>query len=121
MKKILVVDDDLDILTLVKLALTMNGFTVEAISRWEEVNNSLINFGPDLVLLDVSLNGADGRDICRKIKETDNTKHIPVILFSANANMSSFVHDCHAESFIAKPFELSHLLGTINTYTYKQN
>ena len=116
MSKILVVDDDQDILTLVKMALTMNHFTVEAISRWEEINDNLINFKPDLILLDVSLNGADGRDICKKIKEAEDTKHIPVILFSANAQMQTYVYDCGAATFIAKPFDLLHLLTTIRTH-----
>jgi DNA-binding response OmpR family regulator len=63
MNKILVVDDDPDILTLVETILTMHNFSVKAILKWECIDNSLSNFKPDLVLLDVSLSGADGRDI----------------------------------------------------------
>jgi DNA-binding response OmpR family regulator len=116
MNRILIVDDDQDILTLVKIALTMNNFMVEAIPRWEEIDNSILQFNPDLILLDVSLTGADGRDICKKIKEKEETKHIPVILFSANAKMEAYVQDCQATTFIAKPIELSYLLETIKTH-----
>lgn len=113
MDKILVVDDDLDILTLVKMSLKMHGFDVEALSKWEQINNNIDSFSPDLILLDVSLGGADGREICKRLKNTTHTAHIPVILFSANADMEKSLAYCHAEGFIAKPYELSHFLTTI--------
>jgi DNA-binding response OmpR family regulator len=116
MNKILVVDDDLDILTLVKIALTMNNFSVQAISRWEDISDTIRNFQPDLILLDVSLGGADGRNICKNLKHTEDTRHLPVVLFSANAEMGNYVEDCKANDFIAKPFELSHLMQTIRQH-----
>jgi DNA-binding response OmpR family regulator len=116
MKKILVVDDDIDILTLVEITLTMNKFEVEAISRWEEVSDRVAHFNPDLILLDISLNGADGRDICKKIKLQEETQHIPIILFSANIEMENDIESCHAQAFIAKPYELSHLLKMVRLY-----
>jgi DNA-binding response OmpR family regulator len=116
MNKILVVDDDQDILMLVQVMLSMNNFNVEAVSRWEEIDNAMKVFKPDLVLLDVSLGGADGRDICKKMRLEKNTEDIPVILFSANAEMGNSIHDCKAQAFIPKPFELSNLLQTIRTY-----
>lgn len=116
MKKILVLDDDADILVLMQLTLTMHHYAVEAISRWEEINDSINRFKPDLILLDVSLNGADGRDICKKLKQSENTSHIPVILFSANVEMGNNYEDSKAQAFIAKPYELSHLLQTIQLH-----
>src|SRR4051794_35803761 len=98
MDKILIVDDDVDILTLVQMTLTMNGFAVEAISRWENIDKSIVSFAPDLILLDVSLGGADGREICKRIKSTKETGHIPVILFSANVEMEKSVHACNAQA-----------------------
>jgi DNA-binding response OmpR family regulator len=114
MKKILVVDDDVDILMLVKITLSMNNFMVEAISRWEEIDQRIKSFGPDLILLDVMLVGADGRGICKRLKQSEDTKDIPVILFSANAEMGNSLETCGAQGFIAKPYELAHLLETIN-------
>jgi len=113
MDKILVVDDDVDILTLVQMTLAMNGFDVEAVSRWQSIDHSIVNFNPDLILLDVSLGGADGREICKKIKSTKETEHIPVILFSANIEMEKSVDACNAQAFISKPYELPKLLQTI--------
>ena len=79
MNKILVVDDDQDILMLVQVMLSMNNFNVEAISRWEEIDNTMQVFKPDLVLLDVSLGGADGRDICKKMRLENPTDHLIII------------------------------------------
>jgi DNA-binding response OmpR family regulator len=116
MQKILVLDDDIDILTLMQMTLTMHDFTVEAISRWQDIEERIKTFKPDLILLDVSLNGADGRYICKKIKQSEQTQQIPVILFSANAEMGNNIKDFNAQAFIAKPYELSHLLKTINSF-----
>jgi DNA-binding response OmpR family regulator len=116
MNKILVVDDDPDILSLVETILTMHDFNVEALLKWESIDNSLNNFKPNLILLDVSLAGADGRDICKKIKQSKETEHVPVILFSANAKMGNDIENCHAQDFISKPFELSHLVQTIKLH-----
>ncbi len=116
MNKILVVDDDTDILGLVEIMLHSNNYQVKAISRWEEIDSSIHNFRPDLILLDVSLGGADGREICKSIKEAKETSDLPVILFSANPEMGKFIEECRAQSFIPKPFELKNLLKTIGNF-----
>jgi DNA-binding response OmpR family regulator len=115
MHKILVVDDDIDILTLVKMTLTMNGFAVSVLSRWEGINNAIENFKPDLILLDVSLGGADGREICKNLKAEKETQHIPVILFSANIEMEKSIDNCNAQAFISKPYDLNYFLKTIRS------
>lgn len=116
MNKILVVDDDLDILSLVEAILKMNNFNVAAISRWEDIYSKMQEFKPDLVLLDVMLGGADGREICKNLHLDHETKNIPVVLFSANPEMGKYLKDCTAQDFLAKPFEMSSLLKTINAH-----
>lgn len=113
MSKILVVDDDADILTLMAMTLSMYSYSVKAVARWEDVLESIGQFAPDLIILDVSLGGADGRDICKTIKQSEKMKHIPVILFSANAEMGKHLQDCGAQDFIAKPYTLEGLIQTI--------
>jgi DNA-binding response OmpR family regulator len=120
MNKILVVDDDPDILSLVETILTMDNFSVQAILKWECIDDSINNFKPDLILLDISLSGADGRDICKKIKQSKETQHLPVILFSANTRMENDIENFHAQHFIAKPFELSYLIQTIKFHLGRQ-
>jgi DNA-binding response OmpR family regulator len=113
MSKILVVDDDEDILTVVQIVLSMNNFTVRAISRWEDIADTVKSFSPDLILLDVALRGADGREICRQLKKSNETRHIPVILFSAHYDLVNNIHEYMANGLITKPFETSYLLETI--------
>ena len=115
MNKILVIDDDVDILTLVKMTLDVHGFDAEVLSRWENIDMVLKKNEPDLILLDISLCGADGRDICKKLKSQKNTQHIPVILFSANTEMEVSIGDCNAQAFISKPYVLKHFLQTIRS------
>ena len=113
MNRILVVDDDPDILTVVQILLQMNHFNVMAISKWQDIAMSIESFTPDLILQDVALSGADGRKICRQIKESKETRHIPVILFSAHYDLINNIQECMANGLITKPFETAFLLETI--------
>ena len=119
MKKILVVDDDVDILNVVQLVLDVNGFEVLATPNWQQINTHIDAFKPDLILLDVSLGTQDGRNICKQLKSNNNTKHIPVILFSANHNIDKSVAECLADNFISKPFDINDLVEGINSQLMK--
>jgi DNA-binding response OmpR family regulator len=116
MNKILVLDDDQDILSLVETVLSLNKFNVKAIWNWEEIYSNMAEFKPDLILLDVMLNGADGRDICKQIHSDKETENIPVVLFSANPEMGKFTKECMAQDFVAKPFNISGLVNTIKSH-----
>ena len=113
MKKILVVDDDVNILTAINLILTKNSFIVEMVSDWQNIPHSIKSYNPDLILLDVSLSGADGREICSKLKKSKQTAHIPIILVSAYYNLINNLQDCGADDIITKPFDASHLVNTV--------
>lgn len=121
MKRILVLDDDIDILTVVQLVLESNGFDVVAIANWQQIYTQIDTFKPDLILLDVSLGTQDGRNICKQLKLNKDTKHIAVILFSANHNIEKSVTECLADSFIAKPFDINDLLDGINNQLMETN
>ncbi len=113
MEKILVIDDDVEILNVVKLILTRDGFEVETESSWEKTFNKIESFNPDLILLDVSLGGEDGRNISRQIKSKDSLRHIHIVLFSAKLGIHKHFSDCLADDFIAKPFNAQELLNKI--------
>lgn len=119
MKKILVVDDDIDILNVVQLVLDANGFKVFGTPNWQQINTHIDAFKPDLILLDVSLGTQDGRNICKQLKSNNNTKHIPVILFSANHNIEKSLPECLADNFISKPFDINDLVEGINSQLMK--
>jgi DNA-binding response OmpR family regulator len=112
-KKILVVDDEPDILEFVQAILEDEGYTVATTSKGEYVE-TLHNGGlPNLILLDVLLSGKDGRTIARQLKSQEDTKHIPIIMFSAHPSAEQTAREAGADDFIAKPFEIDDLLEKI--------
>ncbi len=116
MKKILIVDDDPDILEVVNLVLSTEGYATEGIIRGEDIYKSIKKDKPDLIVLDVLLSGNDGRNICRLLKKDKNTADIPVIMMSAQPNVKASITECGANSFISKPFSIDELLNTVNSY-----
>ena len=117
MKRILLIDDDVDILTILQLVLTVEGFMVQAYSKWQEIFSKVTTFQPSLILLDVSLGTADGRNLAKLLKSDNSTKHIPIILLSAKYNGRENLLECEADDFIAKPFDLHHLVEKVMSYT----
>jgi CheY-like chemotaxis protein len=114
MKNVMVVDDDKDILEVLKILLSNNGFNVIALSNGEDVYGNLAGPKPDVILLDINLGSMDGRDICKDLKTQSDTKDIPIVMFSANHNMRNQI--CPpANDFIEKPFDTDNLVDTLTT------
>ncbi len=113
MAKILVIDDDKDILEVVKTILGNEGHDVETISEWPEVYGKIKLYKPDLVILDIFISGSDGRVICKELKKSKTTINIPVILFSASNRLESYTKDSNAQGFLKKPFQVNDLLEIV--------
>jgi DNA-binding response OmpR family regulator len=114
--KILVVDDEPDILEFLLVILEEEGYAVVTTDKGEYVE-ALRNGGlPDLILLDVLLSGKDGREIVKQLKSQEKTKHIPVIMFSAHPSAEKTAREAGADDFIAKPFEIDQLLVKVARY-----
>ena len=114
MSKILVVDDDLDILVVMEILLSMKGFEVDVTAKWENTFDKIETFKPDLILLDVLISGNDGRTLCKQLKSKSDTKHIPIIMFSAHPSAAATINEYGADDFIAKPFDVNDLLAKVN-------
>lgn len=114
-KKIFIADDEVDILDILQLMLKTHGYEVTATTNPDIIFDYSQNELPDIILLDIWMSGIDGRDVCKKLKQTSLTKDIPVIFISANSNIVEITAACKADGYIAKPFEMSHLLKTIRT------
>ena len=114
MKKVLVIDDDLDVLEVVKLILTSYGFEVRLHDTGLNVPEIVLDFQPDLILLDIRLPGKSGTEICKELKEQDCV--IPIILFSAHAMQTNFLDSFGADAFIAKPFDVKNLVNTVKLH-----
>jgi len=117
MYKILVVDDDQSILDSMEIALNLQGYEVETTTKGEETFSRIASFHPDLILMDVYLSGMDGREICKRIKENEKTKDIPVIIFSANRSMKEVFKESGANDFIGKPFNMDELYDKVKNQT----
>src|SRR5690349_10771006 len=100
MHKILVIDDDPDMLTVVKKALDRKGYQVASAMYEAQAYEQVDFFKPDLILLDVLLSGTDGRFICKKLKSQESSKHIPIIIFSGHPSAQKNLEDYGADQFL---------------------
>ncbi len=114
--KLLVIDDDKDLLEITQSLLTRKGFEVVTNDNWEDALSQLETFQPQLILLDVFLNGIDGLDICKKLKAMPSTCHIPILIFSAYPSIAErVIYEYGADDFIAKPFEVNDLVTKVHS------
>ncbi|HEV2832155.1 MAG TPA: response regulator, partial [Hanamia sp.] len=88
-------------------------YNVEVTAKGENTFPKIETFKPDLILLDVLISGYDGRVICKQLKANEETKHIPVIMFSAHPGAAATIADYGANDFISKPFDVDHLLRKV--------
>ncbi|WP_244095053.1 response regulator [Pedobacter alluvionis] len=115
MKKILVVDDNEEILEVIELILKLEGYDISGLMDVSHFSKRINEFKPDLILLDVMLGAFDGRDLCNLLKSDQSTLHIPVIMISASHNLNdSKGNVCSPNDFIAKPFDVNNLINKIN-------
>ena len=115
-KRLLVLDDESDILEFLQVILEEEGYEVVTSVKGDYLEQ-LHNGGlPHLILLDVLLSGKDGREIVKYLKSQQETKHIPVIMFSAHPSAEQTSRRAGADDFLAKPFDIEVLLAKIAHY-----
>ena len=113
-KKILILDDDADILDMLSYLLSDSGYEVSTMLRGDKVLETIRSFHPDLILMDVMLANLDGRIICRNLKGQLETTNLPVILISGTHDLSESLNQQGAPNdFVAKPFDIEYLLEKI--------
>jgi CheY-like chemotaxis protein len=118
-KKILVVDDEPDIMKVATLRLKHLGYEIIPAVDAEEALVLLENNAPDLILLDLLLPKMQGDELCKKLKSDDKFKNIPVILFTASAirpSIPEMIKEMGADDCIFKPFEPQELLSKIKRF-----
>ena len=111
MAKVLVGEDDYSITELYQIFLNMGGHTVVTATTRKEILDQFELFEPDIVLLDIMLNGDDGREICSEIKLLNRS--MKVILLSANNHLLLNFDEYGADAAIEKPFSLKAVLNKI--------
>ncbi len=116
MVKVLIVDDEKDVTEELGVMLKKKGFEVVTANSGKEALEKVKEEKPDVVLLDVIMPDMSGWDVCKKIKEDDATKDIPVImltiLFGEEEKKKSF--EVKADAHIEKPIVIDRVIGVIN-------
>jgi DNA-binding response OmpR family regulator len=114
LRRILAVDDDNDIVDIIKIILEDEGYEVSTLTNGRDVMQTISLQRPDLILLDVMLGGIDGRDICRAIKGDALLGNIPIVMISASHNLHNLLTEVGApDDFLAKPFDIDHLIKKV--------
>jgi CheY-like chemotaxis protein len=114
MKKcILILDDDLDVLSVCKTILEQQDYRVESNICCDKIIENVSLVKPDLILMDLRIPEAGGENAINVIKNDIRTWHIPVILFSANDEIAQICKRSNANGFIRKPFEIGVFLNVI--------
>ncbi|MFQ5555319.1 MAG: response regulator [Acidimicrobiia bacterium] len=116
-ERILVVDDDPDIIQFVKMNLELEGFEVETAENGRVALESAKSRPPDLILLDVMMPEMDGLTVLRRLRASPATANVPVIILTAKALAEDRVKglDLGADDYITKPFDLEELLARVRT------
>jgi CheY-like chemotaxis protein len=112
-KNILIVDDQSDILDVLKEVLEMEGYTVTALTYTEDIIKTVNEHQPDLVMLDYLLAGINGGEHCHFLKTDPMTSHIPVIMMSGYPRVLESLGNYGADAFIPKPMDINKLSSTI--------
>jgi len=117
-KKILIVEDSRNISLMVKMCLEKYGYEVISVYDGVEAVEKVFNIHPDLVLLDVVIPRMNGYLVAQTIKQNDDTRHIPVIMMSAKAQMDDINNALKlgAEDYLVKPFSPDTLIEKIRKY-----
>jgi len=120
-KMILVLDDDPDICTMIKMVLDYHGYAATEADTEESAEKVLTAMPVDLIIMDMLLSGSDGSDVCRKLKQDTKTSSIPILMFSAHPNAKAICMAAGADDFISKPFEMNDLLDKIAFFLKQEN
>jgi two-component system alkaline phosphatase synthesis response regulator PhoP len=113
MSRVLIFDDDADILELCSLILQLKGFETIAEKDSRQVIERILETNPDVIMMDNWIPGMGGVEATLLIKATEKTAHIPVIFFSANNNIEELAASARADYSLKKPFDIAELNDTV--------
>jgi two-component system phosphate regulon response regulator PhoB len=113
--KILVVEDEKDILELVRYNLTREGYAVVGITSGEEALRAARKERPDLIILDLMLPGVDGLEVCKIVKNDPETRDLPIMMLTAKGEESDIVLGLGlgADDYVTKPFSPKVLMARV--------
>ena len=115
-KTILLVDDDKDMLDILRYNLLQEGFNIKCAASGKECIESVKKKPPDLILLDVMMPKMLGTEVCQKLRHNDITKDIPIVMVTSRDSEKDIIEgfDFGADDYVVKPFSIKILVARIN-------
>jgi two-component system alkaline phosphatase synthesis response regulator PhoP len=114
--RVLVVDDDPDVVAVCSLVLESEGYEVTAALNGSQAVDKVNKDGIDVILMDVMMPVLDGLTACKIVKRNPRTKDLPVIIMSASEVLQMKSVDCDADAVIAKPFDIERLVSMVGQF-----
>lgn len=105
-KRVLVCDDDEGILDVIKMLLCDKGYEVKVVSQGQQFMGIVRKFKPDLIILDLWMPGIAGEELLVRLKNGSGMRKVPVVLISAQRELSQRARDMGADGYLAKPFDI---------------
>lgn len=112
-KRILIIDDNKDLLTMLTAMLKTKGYNIVVSETAENIIPFIKETKPDIIMMDMLLSGSDGREVCRQIKADESIASIPLMMLSAYPQAISDCLQAGADAFIEKPFDMKVLLDKL--------
>lgn len=103
----MVLDDDADLLFLLKKQLISMGFEATTHNNDDAIMERILLFKPALILLDINMGGIDGHELCKKIKKSPGASKVKVLIMTGNHDIEKSTSDCGADGYIEKPLTYS--------------
>ena len=114
-KSIMIADDDEDLLFLLKSQFTSLGYIVNSCLKGKSIIEKLIKEKPNIILLDVNMQGIDGDELCRQIKKDKRFSTIKIFIMSGEYDVERISLSCGADGYIRKPLSYSTIQNKIST------
>ncbi|MGE5175139.1 MAG: response regulator transcription factor [Hyphomicrobiales bacterium] len=113
--RVLVVDDEPDLVRILQFGLKAAGYDVEVASDGQEGLKKARELRPDIILLDLMLPKLDGYKVCRLLKFDERYKHIPIMILSARTQEGdqTLAHEMGANHFVTKPYDFQEILALV--------
>ena len=120
-KKILVVDDEADLVKTIQFSLEAEGYKVLVSYNGEDALNQARKEAPDLILLDIMLPKLDGYKVCRLLKFDEQYKNIPILMLTAKTQEKDKLlgKETGADEYVTKPFDMDELMKKVKGYLNK--
>ena|ERR1700743_231726 len=111
-KKVLIIENDSDIRSIVEFILSEQGFDTLSIPEPETLTE-ILQFRPDLILIDEFINNKPGHRLCLRIKQEPMLAYLPVIVLSTANNIELIATECKANDYIRKPFDVEEMVDKV--------